>query len=650
MPQIISPRTFDGEYNVMAYGAKGDGVTDDSAAIQRALDAAFNAGGGIVNIPEGNYLLVAAGVYVRTNVHIRCSSRAKIIKGADVVLLFFGEPGVTNGSGWDGHHDMSLTGGTWDMKGATLTTYRVGMATGHNRNISLRDVIFLDTPGHHAIEVNSAKGVRITNCQFKGFYHTGDRGFSEAIQIDLAKDSSIGTTAPYDHTSCEDVRVTGCYFGASGTVGTIAWPRAVGSHSSTIGVRHRNIIVDGNTFEALTGTAVGPYSWDHAVISNNIFDNCVGGVNAETPNPADTGDTLNTSGVQTSDSQDCTGLTVTGNTFRGIGTEPSVLVTAYGTKYYNNVAVIGNSSTGSGAVNSRADGIALLRTRNSTISGNNVSGTGDIGISCITGDYLTIGSNTVNSTQTIGIQVSGYNDVVISDNVLRNIGEHGLLIIGGSDVCIKNNNIKGVSRNNNNSFYGMRITQSVSGFNITGNRIRKFGSGNELAKGISIASTCTGAFLNRNDIQDTGFEDQGSTSPATSGNGLSSAVVVTEETTASTTYGNLTTTGPSVTIDTGTSAIIIISGQIYNDTALGYALVTYEVSGATTIAASDNNAMLWRNSNVAITTPPRTAMSVVKVETGLNPGTNTFTLKYKALTAGTAAFSRRTITVIPLNL
>src|SRR6266446_5200046 len=42
-------------YSVHDFGAKGDGKTDDTAAFQKALDAAAQAGGGIVYAPRGNY-------------------------------------------------------------------------------------------------------------------------------------------------------------------------------------------------------------------------------------------------------------------------------------------------------------------------------------------------------------------------------------------------------------------------------------------------------------------------------------------------------------------------------------------------------------------------------------------------------------------
>lgn len=47
-------------FNVKAYGATGDGVTDDIIAINAAIAAAIAAGGGVVFFPAGTYLITAA--------------------------------------------------------------------------------------------------------------------------------------------------------------------------------------------------------------------------------------------------------------------------------------------------------------------------------------------------------------------------------------------------------------------------------------------------------------------------------------------------------------------------------------------------------------------------------------------------------------
>ena len=56
-------------FNVRAYGAVGDGVTDDTAALNSALAAANTAGGGTVYLPWGSYL-VSATISIPPNVFL----------------------------------------------------------------------------------------------------------------------------------------------------------------------------------------------------------------------------------------------------------------------------------------------------------------------------------------------------------------------------------------------------------------------------------------------------------------------------------------------------------------------------------------------------------------------------------------------------
>jgi hypothetical protein len=58
-----------GWHNVKGYGAVGNGTTDDTTALQAALNAANTAGGGVVYLPKGSYKTTSAlTVYANTTV------------------------------------------------------------------------------------------------------------------------------------------------------------------------------------------------------------------------------------------------------------------------------------------------------------------------------------------------------------------------------------------------------------------------------------------------------------------------------------------------------------------------------------------------------------------------------------------------------
>ena len=64
-------------YDVRTFGAKGDGNTVDTAAINKAIDAAAAAGGGTVYFPAGNYLSVS--IHLRSNLSLYLDQGATII-------------------------------------------------------------------------------------------------------------------------------------------------------------------------------------------------------------------------------------------------------------------------------------------------------------------------------------------------------------------------------------------------------------------------------------------------------------------------------------------------------------------------------------------------------------------------------------------
>ena len=68
-------------HDVRAYGAKGDGAAKDTAAIQRAIDAASAAGGGTVELPAGTYL--SGTVWLKSNVDFHLCAGATLLGSTD---------------------------------------------------------------------------------------------------------------------------------------------------------------------------------------------------------------------------------------------------------------------------------------------------------------------------------------------------------------------------------------------------------------------------------------------------------------------------------------------------------------------------------------------------------------------------------------
>lgn len=68
-------------FNVKAYGAKGNGKKMDSPAIQKAIDACHQAGGGTVLIPSGTYL--SATIVLKDNVTLHLEKDALILGTTD---------------------------------------------------------------------------------------------------------------------------------------------------------------------------------------------------------------------------------------------------------------------------------------------------------------------------------------------------------------------------------------------------------------------------------------------------------------------------------------------------------------------------------------------------------------------------------------
>ncbi|MEI5098990.1 right-handed parallel beta-helix repeat-containing protein [Streptomyces sp. PmtG] len=507
-------------FMVTNFGADPSGSINAHAGIQAALDLARDIGGAQVFVPPGAYL-IGQTLRIYTNTRLTLMAGAEFRRNHAGTMIVNGDRGQAF-PGYTGHSRITIEGGLWNMRGTTtgLTGSAMCISIGHATDITIQDLEVRDTPGYHAIELNSTSHGVIRNAKFRGYIDPGGRDFSEAIQVDLAKSSgAFGAFGPYDHTPCEDVLITGCHVGASGTPGTTAWPRGVGSHSATITKYHRRIRVSDNSFENLLQYAVSAYNWEDTTVTGNTFVSCGSGVRLRAVILSDPEDTKTPDGTQTNASQVMRNHTITGNAFRGGGSyDDPIVALGESSGQILNAAIVGNSIDGS---QGNQNGIRLQQTSRVTISGNVLSNLSGTGLSIGTSGNVVATGNEIWNVGGNGVALTTVDHSTIASNQIREPGSSGILVTGNSDnIHLRNNYIKSPSRTKNGDAWGIRLQGGSSSISLSGNKVRPHGSGNEASHAFSAEGGTTPVTL----IQRYGNDWRGSwtVAPVAEGTGVTS--------------------------------------------------------------------------------------------------------------------------------
>ncbi len=182
--QTVPGHTGRSVFDVTGFGARGDGKTLDTAAINQAIAAAAEAGGGTVNFPAGTYL--SYSIRLKSNVGLYlghgCTLVASEGAGYDAAesnqpwekYQDFGHNHWRNSLIWgEGLHDISITGpgliwgkGLSRGEGAPFAeTPGVGnksISLKNCRNVLLRDFSVLHG-GHFAVLATGVDNLTIDN-------------------------------------------------------------------------------------------------------------------------------------------------------------------------------------------------------------------------------------------------------------------------------------------------------------------------------------------------------------------------------------------------------------------------------------------------------------------------------------------------------
>ena len=191
-------------FNVQNFGAKGDGITDDTAAIQSAIDAAAAAGGGQVYMPTGTYI-VSGGVepsdgclMLKSNVYLygdgMGATTVKVADGSDTKIT-----GVIRSAYGEETHDFGVSNLTIDGNRDHTTGkidgwfngYIPGQA-GYDSNVTLDSVEIKDCSGYGFDPHEQTVNMVIKNSVSHG---NGLDGFV----ADFLSDSTFENNVAYDN-------------------------------------------------------------------------------------------------------------------------------------------------------------------------------------------------------------------------------------------------------------------------------------------------------------------------------------------------------------------------------------------------------------------------------------------------------------------
>ncbi len=484
--------------NVRSYGARVDGSTDDTAAINAALTA---GAGGTVFAPSGTYALEGP-LTILSDTTLLLAPGAIFKRTANSEYMIGNE--VSAQGVYADANDIVLQGGTWDANGTAFTTDMSIVAFAHVDGVTLRDTTFENVRNFHHLEISACRTIRITDCIIRTF--TG--ATQDMVQFDQARNlaSFPYYVIVYDNTPCEDIEVRGCSFSAG--------DRAIVSHF-TSGDPNLRIRIIGNEFNNFdTSTTVIITAADDVVISDNTFNDCERGITI-----------IDNVAFQSGSAAIRRGFVVANNTFRTLDNASAShairIESDPGTPDQNLLGVI----EGNTIYNSARHGIVLIESYGWAINANVVrtigtSGTG-VGIILDGCKYCSVQGNTVTDCQQAGIRLTDTLLCVVQGNSVYENNREGILLDNATNDCLIDGNIVvDNGQTTADTYDGIKLITNCDRNSLRGNVVRGVV---QHKYGVDVSeSTCNDNIVTDNDMltggQTGSFNDAGTSTLTTSAN------------------------------------------------------------------------------------------------------------------------------------
>ena len=213
-------------HDVRSFGAKGDGRTKDTAAVQRALDACAGTGGRVV-VPPGTYLIGSIFLGDATELHLE--KGATLLGSPD--LADYNAPDAypqnwgSKNEGWSAKHlilaiekkGMSITGGgTIDGNGRAFFDDKpqfVGKVCWRDGGINARDYKHQGRPGQEIVFIE-CRDVSVRDVTFRDmscwscFFHGCENVTVGGVTV--RNGPCNANTDGFDVDSCRNVRIGDC--------------------------------------------------------------------------------------------------------------------------------------------------------------------------------------------------------------------------------------------------------------------------------------------------------------------------------------------------------------------------------------------------------------------------------------------------------